>query len=111
MKGVILRVLFDKNSDVSKKKYFTFSFRGDTQKNLYKNPQEEGRKRCWDCALPSPARARKDTTTTSARLDARAPAEGASSSSSSSFLVYYRRFRSAFFRGVRLEFFYPNKKD
>lgn len=75
-------------------KIFTFSFRkGDTQKKtLYKKnlPQEEeeeeGRKRCWDCALPSLARARKDTTT-SARLDARAVAEGALSSSSSSFSV------------------------
>tara|TARA_B100000073_G_scaffold53945_1_gene39758 strand:+ start:15 stop:302 length:288 start_codon:yes stop_codon:yes gene_type:complete len=77
--------------------FFTFSFFcGDThthKKTLYKKnlPQEEeeeeGRKRCWDCALPSLARARKDTTTTSARLDARAVAEGALSSSSSSFSV------------------------
>ena len=97
------------------KKSFTFSFcereKNTKTENLLYTQKPSTRKRCWDCALPSPARARKDTTTTSARLDARAVAEGASSSSSSSFLVYYRRFRSAFFRGVRLEFFYPNKKD
>ena len=75
-------------------KIFTFSFFWETHKKrpfTKKNPQEEeeeeGRKRCWDCALPSLARARKDTTTTSARLDARAVAEGALSSSSSSFSV------------------------
>ena len=80
-KELLLLLLFDTNSDVAKKKlgHFFFSWRHTktfTKKTL-KKKKEEGRKRCWDCALPSPARARKDTTTTSARLDARAPAEGA----------------------------------
>mgnify|MGYP004409765071 CR=1 FL=1 len=67
-----------------------------------RNPQEK----CWDYALTSPARARKDRTT-SARLDARAPAEGASSSSSSSSSFYVSSFSCV---GC-LEFFYPKDGD
>ena len=100
------------------KKSFTFSFcereKNTKTENLLYTQKPSTRKRCWDCALPSPARARKDKSTTSARLDARAVAEGASSfsfssssSSSSSFLVC-PRFQKCVWVG--LEFFYPNNK-
>ena len=86
--GPIRVKLLKKSRDDEKVLHFFF-LREREHKNreppLHTKPST--RKRCWDCALPSLARARKDTTTTSARLDARAVAEGALSSSSSSFSV------------------------